>query len=304
MYKEFYEKNLPSEVKRAGFCVCKVGSKVPYNPKTRRRCDPTDRSHFLSFEEVMEFLPKPDYDVLGIQVGSGGVCAIDIDDCVDEDGNISSMAVEIINLIGSYTEISPSMTGVRILFTSPAEHDYTIHYSKNSQFNVETYPLNNNGRMVRLTGVPLTEHPYREVPTETYLEFCERWMRRANSLPNLSIQIDWEVKEVTPQRLKELVDEIKAVPSLRSIWGGNWFRPGKTDSEIDFALVVGILKITNQFSEIKAAFESGRWFRLKLKKRDEHGTLKWKNKWEYRQNDYLKVMLRDATNPKWRNPNA
>ncbi len=40
---------------------------------------------------------------------------IDLDDCVDADGNISDFAKEVIELVDSYTEMSPSGTGLHII---------------------------------------------------------------------------------------------------------------------------------------------------------------------------------------------
>lgn len=54
-----------------------------------------------------------DFDGIGIAL-AGGLSAIDIDHCI-EDGKLSEMAEDIITLADSYTEVSPSGKGIRII---------------------------------------------------------------------------------------------------------------------------------------------------------------------------------------------
>ena len=282
-----YVTGLPKEVLQdARFCVCRVGSKVPYNPKTKSACSPTEVEDFLPFSEISPYLADSRYDVIGIKVGTGGVCAIDIDGCVTEQG-LSDLAIEIIEHFHSYTELSPSGTGIRILFHSKAQHDYERHYSKNSKINVESYPLNNNGRMVRLTGMDIPNFPYREVSEDEYLEFCQKYMARAIPVGRTSTNIIMdEGAEVDAGRLEALLFQVRKHQLLRSLWSGNYFTD-KSDSETDFALVMHIVKhVTNKYSEIKAVFEAGRWFRLKDKRHLD--------KWNYNKNQYLKDILKRA----------
>ena len=48
--------------------------------------------------------------------------AVDLDNCVHEDG-IESTAAQIVHELGSYTEISPSGHGIRVLLACPGFHD-------------------------------------------------------------------------------------------------------------------------------------------------------------------------------------
>ncbi len=43
------------------------------------------------------------------------ITGIDLDNVIREDGTLEPFALEIINLMNSYTEISPSGTGIHIL---------------------------------------------------------------------------------------------------------------------------------------------------------------------------------------------
>lgn len=296
-----YQKCLPEEVLNGSrFCVCEVGSKVPFNPITQKACRPNVEEDFVSFEEILPHLLNPNYDVIGIKVGTGGVCAIDIDSCV-EGSDITPLALNIIEHFRSYTELSPSGTGIRILFHSKAKHDYEKYYTKNSMIGVETYPLNNRGRMVRLTGLDLPRYPYRKVTEAEYVEFCETHMKRIRPKRRESANIIWdEGATVTPERLEELLAEVRSHQLLRSLWSGNYYSE-QSGSELDFALIMHIVRhVTNRYSEVKAVFESGRWYRLRTEnKRCRPGNSRSRGaeftyKWNHNDNQYLKDILEKA----------
>ena len=111
-----YEK-LPQELKERGaFCLWKYeerdGSrtKVPYQTNGLR-ADSANKSTFTDYAIAVRH--RAGYDGLGIGV-FGDICAIDIDSCVENDV-LSDMAEDIIARMDTYTEYSPSGTGVRIL---------------------------------------------------------------------------------------------------------------------------------------------------------------------------------------------
>ena len=47
-----------------------------------------------------------------------GICAIDLDNCVSDSGYYTQTAAEIVALMHSYTEYSPSGNGLHILFSA------------------------------------------------------------------------------------------------------------------------------------------------------------------------------------------
>lgn len=83
---------LPETLKKeAGFLLWKYEerdvnqTKVPYRINGFK-ADPTKRSHFSAFEAVKPVFDKGRYDGIGISV-EPRFSAIDIDDCVADDGN-------------------------------------------------------------------------------------------------------------------------------------------------------------------------------------------------------------------------
>ena len=51
-----------------------------------------------------------------------GVIGVDLDDCYDEDGRLSDMAAQVVTMLNSYTERSPSGRGLHILACGTIPH--------------------------------------------------------------------------------------------------------------------------------------------------------------------------------------
>ncbi|NQT55487.1 MAG: hypothetical protein HQ551_04595 [Desulfobacteraceae bacterium] len=90
-------------------------TKPPYNFKTGRRANKTDPKIWASFHDVVEALERG-YDGVGFCFTEDDpFCGIDLDKCIDPvSGEIESWALKIIKDFDSYTEKSPSGTGLKI----------------------------------------------------------------------------------------------------------------------------------------------------------------------------------------------
>ena len=108
--------------------------KKPFNVLNGYGAKSNDKKTFVSYPTMCRYLN--DYLVVaGAKVlgGAGlgifnGYSAIDIDHCVDDTGIISNLAQELIKFCGSYTEYSPSGTGIRIIFKSSVKYDKNLYY--------------------------------------------------------------------------------------------------------------------------------------------------------------------------------
>ena len=160
---------IPQELKSHNFwCVWKremrngQKTKIPYNPMTGERAETNNPSTFGSFEIADERYLTEDYDGVGINL-TNGYSAIDIDHCV-ENGEISDLALSIINNLQSYTEFSPSKEGLRIIFKAKNfQYDTQKYYMKNPHNGVELYVSGMTNRFVTITGNTLFDHPVRDV---------------------------------------------------------------------------------------------------------------------------------------------
>lgn len=95
--------------------------KVPYYANGTKRFgnqgDAKDRAKLVTFDGALKAMEGRNFSGVGFAFLPGdGLIGIDIDGCIDlETGEVSSMADELIRDCASYTEYSPSRTGVHII---------------------------------------------------------------------------------------------------------------------------------------------------------------------------------------------
>lgn len=89
-------------------------TKVPVDPASGRAVDPTSPSSWMTCKDALFEAGAAACAGVGfVFLESDGVTGIDLDDCI-ENGVPNAAAREIIESLGSYAEISPSGTGVKI----------------------------------------------------------------------------------------------------------------------------------------------------------------------------------------------
>ena len=172
------KRNLPRELTEEGlFCLWKEEERngrrlrIPYDPITRKQIRSGDRSSYASYARA-DFCR----DCGGVGVGLfNGVCAIVVRDCVDENGVYSGDAGEIINLMQSYAEYTPSGDGITVLFQARDWlFDPALHVSRKGALAVYTH---GTGGFVPLTGKPCGAYGFDDRTAE-FCTFLERYMRR------------------------------------------------------------------------------------------------------------------------------
>ena len=113
--------NIPKELKArpqhvAWRAVGEKPDKVPYCVRTGCKASSTDLMTWSPFEAVLEAYKRGDYNGVGFVFSSGDpYTGIDLDDCVDEDGEIADWALEIVRDLDGYTELSATGTGIHII---------------------------------------------------------------------------------------------------------------------------------------------------------------------------------------------
>lgn len=86
-------------------------TKVPYQPNNRK-ADSTQAETWHSFQECFDAVDN--FDGIGF-VFSDGITGIDLDKCLGTDGSVKEFAQEALLEFDSYTEVSPSGTGLHII---------------------------------------------------------------------------------------------------------------------------------------------------------------------------------------------
>ncbi len=113
--------NIPEELKaRPQWVVWKaVGDKpdkVPYSAGTERKASSTDLLTWATFQEALEAYENGGYAGLGFVFSSADpYTGIDLDNCVNADGEIAGWALEIVRYFDSYTELSATGSGLHII---------------------------------------------------------------------------------------------------------------------------------------------------------------------------------------------
>ena len=227
--------NIPNELKQnALFCLWKYEerggkkTKVPYkiNGARARANSATD---FSSFDSVFELVDK--YSGIGMGVFNG-YSAIDIDHCVT-DGVPNEMATDIINTMKSYTELSPSGIGVRIIFkVDDFNFDKNTYYIHNAKIGLEIYVSGATNKFVTLTGNQINDYGIANCDT-ALTEVLNTYMKRDSTVKT----------NAETNRVSYLTDERvlnKATTSVNGfkfadLWEGN-IPDGKSHSEADMSL--------------------------------------------------------------------
>ena len=92
-------------------------TKVPLSPATGRRASSTDRDTWDTFAEAWSYARSRRLPGIGFVFSPDDPYAgVDLDKCRDpESGEVADWAREIVALLDSYTEISPSGTGLKVI---------------------------------------------------------------------------------------------------------------------------------------------------------------------------------------------
>lgn len=115
---------IPAELKKLRQWVCygkaglKPGDKqykMPYNPRTGYGAKAGQPETWATFEEAREAVGAGLYAGIGFEFAEGGgYVGIDFDHCI-ENGALNEWAIDRVEWLNSYTELSPSGTGLHII---------------------------------------------------------------------------------------------------------------------------------------------------------------------------------------------
>jgi primase-polymerase (primpol)-like protein len=120
-------------------------TKVPYWPGSGSRARSGDPATWGTLSEARKAVREGDYDGIGfVFTESDPFCGVDLDACVDpKTGEIASWASEIVEALDSYTEFSPSGTGLHVLLRAK------LPPGGNRRARIEMY---DRGRFFTVTG--------------------------------------------------------------------------------------------------------------------------------------------------------
>ncbi len=120
-------------------------TKVPYSPTTGSRARSDDAATWATLDQAREAAQEGTYEGIGfVFVSSDPFCGVDLDSCVSpETGEVEPWAMNTVEELDSYTEISPSGTGLHVIVRAE------LPPNGNRKDRVELY---DRGRFFTVTG--------------------------------------------------------------------------------------------------------------------------------------------------------
>lgn len=273
--------NIPDMLKRGRFCLWKSvqripeskPAKVPYNPKTDDPLDVTRPEEFGTFDEAYAKYQAGGYDGIGIRVDEP-IVGIDIDHCIDDDGNLSAMAQEIVEAMGnSYTEVSPSGKGIRIFCFCPQQfcyYDKGTYLMKNGKLGLEIYVGGQTARYVTVTGHAILPGAEVGVRDSELRQVLDTYMLRQTAAAGSSQQKSYSQSGQAPKDLtqadEELIERIANSDSgeqFSALMDGDMSSCNGDHSSADMALTNILAVRTGDGEQIDRIFRSSKLMRSK-----------------------------------------
>lgn len=206
--------------------------KVPISPWTGRAADYREPSSWASFDEAVEALAKyPDCEGIGfVFTDEDPFVGIDMDGCIDANGLLSPAAEKLVKQFSSYTDLSRSKRGVKIIIKGrkpPGSKCISTAIPGIKQ--LEIYQTK---RFFALTGQCLegTPRAVNRRPVRLYV-LCRRlWPRKISVGAPLPLAPRFTGDEET------LLQMMMRSTKFRKLWEGDISAYDNDDSRADLAL--------------------------------------------------------------------
>jgi len=127
-------------------------TKIPVTPGGGGFASSTDPETWADFEIALEYVQTGNADGVGfVFTENDPIVGVDLDDCRDpQTGDVDAEALDIIDRLDSYTEISPSGTGYHVLIKGG------LPEGRNRRGHIELY---DRARFFTVTGDHVQERP-------------------------------------------------------------------------------------------------------------------------------------------------
>ncbi|MGL6074885.1 MAG: DUF3987 domain-containing protein [Fimbriiglobus sp.] len=228
-------------------------SKPPYSMEKSRKANVTLAEDWSTLNSILSAVKNGELDGVGIVLEAAGLLGVDLDDCRDPaSGEIQPWAMEIVTLLNSYSEISPSGTGIKILVKAvkPGPQCRRDH--------VEIY---DRSRYFTLTGHRLPDTPEEPEPRQTELDAVyKKWLAPAKT------QVA-EPRALDDDSLLKIAFQAKNGDRIRKLWNGDR-SAYSSDSEADLALCTLLAFYFPDTNHLDAVFRRSGLYRAKWDRDD------------------------------------
>jgi hypothetical protein len=217
-------------------------TKVPYQAHLDDRGHPvlassTDANTWASYEAAESMAAR--FDGTGFMVSQGPYCGIDLDHCISpETGQVASWAQAVIDRLKSYTEETPSGTGLRVWITGALPKSTRRVFKQPDEGRVEIYD-HNSARYFTVTGRQWGGCPETIEPRQAELEAWHAELVAAKGAtagsehPPLSTGPPPGLDDVV---LLAKAERARNGVAFARLWAGVWAPTYTSQSEADLAL--------------------------------------------------------------------
>jgi putative DNA primase/helicase len=248
--------NIPLEIRNAGrrfvtwryvHVVRRGWSKVPFNARTGGKASTTDETSWSLFDEAVAAYVQGGYDGIGFVFNGDGLVGTDIDKVRDPTSGVltDDRALDIIETLGSYTEVSVSGTGVHVIARGH------LPTGGNRRDAVEMY---STGRYFTLTGHQIGQTATVEECNGAIAAVHRRYIAEATVMDESTPPSDETPTEPEEFGKSALVSDDDLLDSMRRFKHGDEFStlfdrgdtgPYASESEADQALANRLLWLCN-----------------------------------------------------------
>ncbi|AUV84459.1 hypothetical protein C2R22_23215 (plasmid) [Salinigranum rubrum] len=217
-------------------------TKIPVTPGTGAFASSTDPETWASFETALEYTETEQADGVGfVFTDDGPIVGVDLDDCRDpETDDVDDAALDIIERLDSYTEVSPSGTGYHVLIKGE------LPEGRNRRGSIELY---DTARFFTVTGDHVERTPTRVARRQDALvaihrEYVQDSESEATSEPGNQETVDDQSPTTETAAVdvdlddEDLLEKARAASNgekFERLWNGNTVGYD-SQSEADMAL--------------------------------------------------------------------
>lgn len=237
--------NIPDELKQRAQFVCwryaRSGDgashrwcKQPISPIHGKLAKTNSPESWSDFGTAVNTFQRNTSDLAGIGyvfTDDDPFVGIDLDHCRDpESGKLIEWASQLVNELGSYTEVSPSSTGVKIILKSNDQ----VPSRRKSSPGIEIY---SSQRFFTLTGHALQDRQQIHSRTEQLLSIYQRHFPPSNSPTPSPLSTPEEEAIAAPdQHVLTRATRYQNGYKFQSLWNGSTNLHASNHSQADLAL--------------------------------------------------------------------
>ncbi len=203
--------------------------KMPFNPVTGTAASVSDSSTWGTYQEAIQnFITNNNYRGLGFEFGTkenpSGYAGIDLDNVI-ENGRLKPFAAEIVQIMNSYTEYSPSKNGLHIIFKLKSRLSEEGYYKKHND--IECYDF---GRYYTMTGEIYGDIKPIEYRDSECQQVREKYLKQEQAKPEI-IPIQYDTDS---DILRKMFNSQNGT-SIQALYNGD-ISGYKSQSEADLSL--------------------------------------------------------------------